>query len=236
MWSQEQISGALDEVRERLPDSVELIAVTKRHPPEMFSILKNLGVHHIGENRGQELRDKFSSVPDLDKNFLIHFIAPLQLNKIKYIAGKVFSFDALDHLEVAEALNERYEREDLGTLRTLIQINSSGEEQKSGWSLEDESGLMTFFEKAEPLSHIEVEGLMTMGATPSEGYGMDNPAYVDELRKSFARTRKLLEKLRERTGFALPRLSMGMSADWPIAVEEGATEIRLGSVLFGPRE
>ncbi len=236
MYSEQLIRENLAIVRAHLPTHVRLVAVTKQHPPEVFAVLRKLGIEHIGENRGQELRDKLTAQPDLSKNFKLHFIAPLQLNKIKYVAGRIHSFDALDSMELADDLEEKYFRENYSPMEILLQINSSGEPQKSGFPAEDRDSILRVAEKLGRYKYLQWQGLMTMGATPRDGYDIHNSLYVNDLRRSFAATRELLEFLRLQTGLALPRLSMGMSDDYSIATEEGATEVRLGSVLFGPRD
>ncbi|MFN0061276.1 MAG: YggS family pyridoxal phosphate-dependent enzyme [Myxococcaceae bacterium] len=197
----------------RSPEEVTLIAVSKRHPPEAIRAAWEAGQRHFGENYAQELRDKatlLSALPGLHW----HAIGPLQRNKAKYIAQSAHAFHALDSIEIAAELDRRRTGD---KLPCFIEVNVSDESTKSGVALND---VETFVEAAQRFSHLRVDGLM---ALPSP--------HLDEkaLRAAFRALCALAQR------FNLPSLSLGTTADFEIAIEEGATHIRVGTAIFGER-
>jgi len=206
----------------RDPGGIKLVAVTKRVEPERVIKALNLGLNTFGESYAQEFRDKVKILEqEVDKEIKWHFIGRIQKNKVKYIVGKVELVHSLDSLSVAQEINKR--AESLGiTVPVLIEVDTGGEESKGGI---DPSRLEGFLKELSGLSFIEVQGLMTM------------PPYFDNVemaRPYFSRLRELRDSLL--TSFPkLKELSMGMSGDFEIAIEEGATIVRVGSAIFGER-
>jgi len=215
-------------------DSVRIIAVTKAHEPEIFRICSELNIQHIGENRIQELRTKCELFAPERKNLYIHFIGNVQSNKAKYLPQRIDSLDTLDSHEVLDKLAQRMKPEDK-PISTLIQLNTSGEESKSGFHVENYNEILEFASVVNKTDGVTLEGVMTMGPTPSADFTMENPQYRKETAGDFQKAGEVRKRLEEDLGFELPRLSMGMSHDYEIAIENGATEIRVGSLLFGPR-
>jgi len=198
----------------RDPAGVTLVAVTKRRPPEASRILAKLGIVDQGENYPQELWAKAEALADAPIRW--HLIGHLQGNKAKKtlpICTMVHSVDSRKLLETLAGMA----REDPGRVNVCLQVNASGEASKHGWSPD---GLLADAEAIAAVAGLPVVGLMTIAA-----------ADVDP-RPAFARLRQLRDSLRERTGLALPELSMGMSGDFEAAVAEGATLVRIGSALF----
>ena len=231
MWDsrlQETVPRTLERVRAALEragrtDEVRVVAVSKGHPPEAAAAAVRAGFGALGENRVQELEQKVEAVGRDAAEW--HMIGHLQRNKAR---GAIQLFDriqSVDSLRLARTLSKEALRAD-AVVRGLLQVNVSGEESKGGFGPGPAAEAMETIGK---LGGIEIHGLMTMA-----------PWTDDEavLRGTFGRTRDLLESL----GRAVPdvlrgrELSMGMSNDFEIAIEEGATTIRLGTVLFGERE
>lgn len=199
---------------------VRIVGVTKTHGPEAVRAAITAGLRDVGENRVQEALQKQDALPGLPAEW--HLIGTLQRNKARHVVGRFSLIHSLDREDLATELNRRVEGAN-GRQRVLVQVNCSGESQKGGVSPEH---LPAFLDRLAELDRLEVLGLMTMSALT------DDDA---EQRRAF----RLLRELRdagESSGHRLPELSMGMSGDYPIAVEEGATMIRLGTVLFGERQ
>jgi pyridoxal phosphate enzyme (YggS family) len=224
------LAGRAAEVRERIErareragrsEPVTLVAVTKTHPPEVVRAAIAAGIGDVGENRVQELEEKVAEVGREAVRW--HLIGHLQRNKAAKAVALADLVHSLDSVRLAEALSAQAAR--LGaTVRALAQVNASGEETKGGFEPPE---LVDALGKIGELPGIRVEGLMTMA-----------PFTDDEavLRRTFRRTRELLDDAaRQVPALAGRQLSMGMSNDYEIAVEEGATLVRVGSVLFGER-
>lgn len=204
------LHGELDE------QGVTLLAVSKYHSGEAVAELAELGQVDFGESRPQALRDRAEKFPDLNW----HMIGPLQKNKAKYVGRHAAVWHSLCDIEVAEAVAKYVEGR---RLPVLLQVNISGERQKQGLEPDEVAGLL---EKVKAIPELEVIGLMGMAAKSDGG---DDEAVRDSFR--------MLRNLRDRLGDASVReLCMGMSGDFRIAVEEGATMVRLGTVLFGPED
>ena len=205
----------------RDPAEVRLVAVSKTVEPERIRQALDGGIDILGENYIQEAREK---IPLLDNPRVSwHYIGHLQSNKARFAAPLFDMVHSLDSLSLASALDR--EAGKLGkTLSVLVQVNISGEESKHGCGPEQAGALIA---AAAGLSHLRVRGLMTM--PPLE----DDP----ELSRPYFRAlRKLRDELEQQAGAGpLPELSMGMSADFEAAIEEGATLIRVGTVIFGAR-
>ena len=199
----------------------KLIAVTKTHSAEEILPLADMGITDIGENRVQELLTK---LPELKDRFQIHLIGRLQRNKVKQIAGEVCMIQSVDSEPLAREIHNRA----LAAGRrmpVLVEISPAGEEQKGGVPFDETE---TFLKQIAPLEGIEVRGLMAVMPLT------EDRDYLDGL---FARTRGLFDRIRDKnlTGIAMEELSMGMSGDYTLAAAHGATMVRVGSAIFGPR-
>ena len=198
---------------------VRIVGVTKTHGPEAVRAAVAAGLRDVGENRVQEALQKQQALTDLAVEW--HLIGTLQRNKARSAVGRFAIIHSVDRVDLAAELDRRSTGE--SRQRVLVQVNCSAEPQKGGVSPES---LPALLDELKRLDRLEVQGLMTMSALT------DGPA---EQRRAFRLLRELRETA-ERSGHRLPELSMGMSEDYAIAVEEGATMIRLGTVLFGARE
>jgi pyridoxal phosphate enzyme (YggS family) len=222
----------------RRPEEITLVAVSKTHSAQKIQELYEAGIRHFGENRVQERETKLAHLSATEATW--HMIGHLQKNKAARAAALFDSVDSLDSIALAEKLN-RARQEFLSQssgkgaasfsatqgkpLRVLIEIKLDPEPAKSGVKDDEASRLV---EAVQSMPHLELLGLM--GVPPY----FDNP---EEARPYFRRLRELRDSLRGRFGAqALPVLSMGMSHDLEIAIEEGATEVRVGTALFGHRE
>lgn len=204
----------------RNPCEVELVAISKTFPAEDVMEVYQAGMRVFGESRAQEFRDK---VPQLPSDIHWHFVGHLQTNKIKYIVPKAELIHSVDSLHLARALSDYAQKKGVVS-RILMEINTSEEDAKFGTAMD--SAIDDYLEIAN-LPALEACGLMTMA-----------PFTDDEraIRRSFTRLRKIREQIagqmaEERVAI----LSMGMSNDYPIAIEEGSTMVRIGSAIFGPR-
>jgi pyridoxal phosphate enzyme (YggS family) len=206
----------------RRAEEITLIAVSKTHPAEAIRAAYEAGTRHFGENRVQEWEGKLGGVAELGATW--HLIGHLQSNKATR-AAKVFDcVDSVDDLGLAQRLDRaREEPEGPKKLRVLLEVRVAQEETKSGV---EPDGLPRLIEGIGTLAHLELAGLMCIPPF------LENP---EQVRPYFRRLHELREDLRSRTGHALPVLSMGMSHDFEVAIEEGANEIRLGTALFGAR-
>ena len=198
-----------------------MIAVTKTHPAEMILPLRDMGVEDIGENRVQEIEEK---LPALKENFRIHLIGRLQSNKVKYIIENVCLIQSLDRLSLAAEI-DRQAQKHLCVMPVLVQVSPAGEPQKGGLPPED---VRAFLREAARMPGLRVRGLMAVMPLSQD------EAYLSGL---FAGMRTLFDRLREEAidGVEMEELSMGMSGDYMLAARHGATMVRVGSALFGPR-
>jgi pyridoxal phosphate enzyme (YggS family) len=197
---------------------VRIVGVTKTHGPEAVLEAEAAGLTDVGENRVQEALQKQEALPGVSVHW--HLIGSLQKNKARHAAGRFALIHSVDRLELAQELQRRLPAG--SKQRILVQVNCSGEEQKGGVP---PGMLPALLDEIRSLEQLDVAGLMTMSALTQD---------QTEQRRAF----RLLRELRhegERAGHKLSELSMGMSGDYPIAVEEGATMIRLGTILFGER-
>jgi PLP dependent protein len=224
------IAQNLESVRERIalaarrvnrdPASITLVAVSKNHPIAAIEEAYAAGQRDFGENYAQEAREKFVALPYPDIRW--HYIGHLQTNKAKYIAPHAYLVHSVDSEKLAEELARRAAA-DGRILPALIQVNVAGEEQKGGIEPEGAPALMRF---ALSLPNLDVRGLMTM------------PPFwpAEKVRPFFARLRDLRDELaRTHAGITLPILSMGMSEDFEVAIEQGSSMVRVGAAIFGPR-
>jgi PLP dependent protein len=226
-----EIGGRVAEVRERIGAAaaragrgggeVDIVAVTKTHPPELVRAAVEAGLTELGENRVQELEEKVGGVGREAARW--HLIGHLQRNKAARALPLFDLFHALDSVRLAEALSAAAQKSG-ATVRALVQVNTSGEESKFGLPAEE---VVDAVARMAELPGLRLEGMMTMA-----------PFTGDEtvIRRTFQAARRLCEETeRQVPGFSGRHLSMGMSNDYEIAVEEGSTLVRLGSVLFGER-
>lgn len=210
-------SACLKANRQR--NDVKLIAVSKTYPIEVVKEVYNLGQKDFGENRAQELRDKSEM---LKEAVLWHFIGHLQTNKVKYVIKPAEFIHSVESFRLADEINIQAEKINK-TQQILLEVNASNEESKYG--LRNEDDIFRLAEHCNSLENIKLCGLMTMA-----------PFTEDEkiIRKTFSYLRELKDKL-NKSGFYLKELSMGMTNDFEIAIEEGATMIRIGTAIFGNR-
>lgn len=207
----------------RNPSEINLVAVTKRFQPERIVEALEIGINTFGENYAQEFRDKYKILEELtDKKINWHFIGRIQKNKVKYIVGKADLIHSLDSLSVAQEIDKRAKR--LGIkVPVLIEVDTGGEESKGGVR---SSKLEEFLGELDELPALDVQGLMTM------------PPYFDDKERArpyFIKLREIRNSLITKFP-GLRELSMGMSGDFEIAIEEGATIVRVGTAIFGERD
>jgi pyridoxal phosphate enzyme (YggS family) len=204
----------------RDPSEVKIVAVTKTHPVEVVREAIAAGINIIGENRVQEAEEKHSQV---EARVEWHLVGHLQRNKVRKALSIFSMIESLDSLRLAKEIEKESAKRDRIT-PCLIEVNTSGEDTKFGVA---PGGLAELVTEVLKLEHIKLVGLMTLGPlTENE----------DRIRRSFVQLRELRDRVENIFGCYLPHLSMGMSDDFEIAVQEGATMVRLGRVLFGPRE
>lgn len=221
------LPGRIAQVRERIAahqrragwsHPVTIVAVTKTHGPEVVRAAFHAGLAALGENRVQEALPKQEAVSDLPIAW--HLIGTLQRNKVRQVVGRFALIHSVDRLELAQELQKRVPP---GSRQpVLVQVNCSDEPQKGGVAPAE---LLPLLDALRGLDRLEPRGLMTMAALTDD---------QTDQRRAFARLRRLRDEA-EREGHRLPELSMGMSNDYPVAVEEGATIVRLGTALFGER-
>src|SRR5438270_46650 len=201
----------------RDPAAITLVAVTKTVAVAPIRDAIGLGLKTFGENRVQEAMPKIEAIGTGDASW--HLIGHLQTNKVKFIEGRFAMVQSIDRLDLVEALDRP-----LGSpLDVLIEVNVAEEPQKTGALPAD---LPAIADAAHAARHLRLRGLMTMAPAVSD---------AELVRPVFQRLRTLRDENSQRLGAPLPVLSMGMTEDYPIAVEEGATMLRLGRALFGPR-
>ncbi len=206
----------------RAAEEITLVGVSKTHTAAAIKEAFASGLRHFGENRVQEWEGKRTGIADLPATW--HLIGHLQSNKAVKAAKLFHCIDAVDDLALAQKLaRASTERVDGQGLRVLLEVRISGEESKSGVS---ETELPALAERVVAFERLNLAGLMCI------------PAYLEDreaVRPFFARLRELRDQLEDRLGRKLPVLSMGMSHDFEVAIEEGATEVRVGTALFGAR-
>lgn len=197
--------------------NVTLLCATKMQTAEDINYLISLGCKFIGENRVNELLEKYEHY---DKSAELHFIGTLQKNKVKYIIDKVSLIHSVDSLGLIDEINKRASKIDK-VMDVLLEVNSGREENKGGILPED---VCDFYEKAKSLSNVRVRGLMTMAPICET---------KEEYLKYFGLTKELFDKLFKDEENAI--LSMGMSESYKYAIEAGATLVRVGNGIFGAR-
>ena len=204
----------------RNPEDVTLVAVTKTHGADMINEAIDMGVTDIGENKVQEILEKYDYV----KPVRWHLIGHLQTNKVKYIIDKVYMIHSVDSIKLMDEIERQAAKHNL-VMKILIQVNISGEETKFGIKPEE---IEEFLKHAETLSHVKVYGLMTIA--PKVDDGMSNRLHFDNIHKIYIDI-----SAKKYDNISMKYLSMGMSGDYEAAIECGSNMVRVGSAIFGAR-
>lgn len=229
MATPDQIAENLAAIRRRIaaacersgrnPGDVTLVAVSKFHPPESVLAAANLGLTTFGESRVQEAREK---IPQCPGRLDWHLIGHLQSNKARDAVALFSTIQSVDSLALARELQRQAEKQSR-TIRILLEVNIAGETSKFGWPPER---LREELADASALPRLEIQGLMTLAP-----YATD----PEKVRPVFQRLREMRDRCAEVLGAPLPVLSMGMSGDLEVAIQEGSTMVRVGTALFGGR-
>ena len=217
----EQIAAACRRVG-RDPEEVRLVAVSKVKPAELIEEAWHSGQQLFGESYAQEFQEK---EPQVQAPVIWHFIGGLQSNKVKYLRGRVAMIHSVDRLSLAEEIDHQWGKLNR-SVEVLLQVNIGDEASKSGCTPEELSELIAAIAR---LPHLRIRGLMCL------------PPYSDdpeEVRPYFRQLRELAEQIKKLhiPGVEMRELSMGMSGDFEVAVEEGATLVRIGTAIFGERQ
>ena len=221
------ISSRITTIRQHIPEGVTMVCVSKFHPAEAIMEAYNAGERDFGESRVQELLPKYEALP---KDIRWHFIGHLQTNKVRQIVPFVHMIHSVDSVRLLETINREAEKIQR-KVRVLLEVHVAKEETKSGFSPEELEQLrIKNFELSDCLPWVEVCGIMGM-ATNTED--------VEEWRRCFREIKSLAAHLSPITDSVAsdtrPQISMGMSDDYLIAIEEGSTMVRIGSSIFGER-
>lgn len=211
-----EIQQHIASIRATIPDGVTLVCVSKFHPVEAIMEAYDCGERDFGESRVQELLPKYKALP---KDIRWHFIGHLQTNKVKQVVPLVHMIHSVDSVRLLETINR--EAEKIGRhVKVLLEVHVAKEESKSGFTPEEFLSLNT---KLSTLNHIEVCGVMGMATNTDD---------KDEWRRCFREIKYLASKL---STLNTKQISMGMSDDYLVAIEEGSTMVRIGSTIFGVR-
>ena len=215
---EEQIQAACDRSGRKRREDVLLVAVSKTKPVEMIEEVMTAGIVDFGENKPQELRDKYEVLP---QNLRFHMIGHLQTNKIKYVIDRVVLIHSIDSIHLAEAVNTEAKKHNR-IMPVLVEVNVAQEESKSGFLVEKTENAIREIAK---LSNIRVEGLMTIAPF------VEN---AEENRQYFVKLRKLSVDIAAKNidNVTMHHLSMGMTGDYEVAIEEGATMVRVGTGIL----
>ena len=206
----------------RAREEVTLIAVSKTKPVSMLDKVYGLGIRDFGENKVQELSEKYSQLPE-DINW--HLIGHLQTNKVKQVIGKTTLIHSVDSVRLAETIEKEAAKKDC-MVPILIEVNVAEEESKFGFKVDE---VLSAVETIATFPHVCIKGLMTIAPF------VENP---EENRSIFARLQKLSVDIRSKNidNVSVDIISMGMTNDYQVAIEEGATMVRVGTGIFGARE
>lgn len=205
----------------RAAEEVTLIAVSKTKPVEMLHEVYNCGCRDFGENKVQEIMDKYDRLPN---DIRWHMIGHLQTNKVKYIVDKVYMIHSVDSIKLAKEISKEALKKNV-TVKVLLEVNVAKEDTKFGLLTEE---VLNFYKEAVDLPGLNVCGLMTIAPY------VENP---EENRQYFVTLKQLMvDMAQEKTdNISVKELSMGMSGDYEVAIEEGATFVRVGTSIFGQR-
>ncbi|PID93833.1 MAG: YggS family pyridoxal phosphate-dependent enzyme [Bacteroidetes bacterium] len=219
-----RIKDQIIHFQNNLPEGVRLIAVSKTKPSGDILTAYEAGQRLFGENKAREMEEKADTLPD---DIQWHFIGHIQTNKVKYIAKKVHLIHSVDSLKVLQEIDRQAARNER-IIHVLLQFHIAQEESKFGLDLEEAEAILNS-EAYRAMQHIHIAGVMGMAT------------YTDEepqIRKEFRTLKRIFDTLKNnyfREDTAFKEISMGMSGDYPIAIDEGATLIRVGSLIFGAR-
>lgn len=216
------VSERLHKIIDTLPTGVKLVAVSKFHPAERLQEAYDAGQRIFGESRPQEMAAKYKQLPD---DIEWHMIGHLQTNKVKLIAPFVTMISSVDSERLIEEIEKQAARNNR-TIDILLEAHVADEESKSGWS-PDELKAYIASGTLRTMPHIRVRGVMTI-ATNTDDESI--------IRRDFKHIRNLYEELKPHFGSDFDTLSIGMSDDYPIALEYGSTMVRIGTAIFGARE
>ena len=205
----------------RDPDEVTLVAVSKTKPVEMLKEAYDAQTRVFGENKVQEIMDKYDRLPD---DVQWHMIGHLLRNKVKYIVDKVAMIHSVDSLRLAETIEQEAAKHDI-RVPVLVEVNVAQEDSKFGLKVDE---VLPFIEQAAQLPHLEIKGLMTIAPY------VENP---ENNREIFRQLKKLSVDIEDKNinNITMSVLSMGMTGDYEVAVQEGATMVRVGTGIFGER-
>jgi len=212
----------LQEVIEKIPEYVRLVAVSKTKPNEMIKEVYDAGQRVFGENKVQELIVKYPALP---KDIKWHFIGHLQTNKIKFIAPYVFMIEAVDSLKLLKEINKQAQKNER-TIDCLLQFHIAVEEVKFGFSKEEAIEMLES-ESFQSLKNIRIAGVMGMATFTSN---------MEQVRNEFRTLKNIFDFFKKKYfDDNFKEISMGMSGDYKIAIEEGSTNVRIGTAIFGGR-
>ncbi len=212
----------LQEVIEKIPEYVRLVAVSKTKPNEMIKEVYDAGQRVFGENKAQELIVKYPALP---KDIKWHFIGHLQTNKIKFIAPYVFMIEAVDSLKLLKEINKQAQKNER-TIDCLLQFHIAVEEVKFGFSKEEAIEMLES-ESFQSLKNIRIAGVMGMATFTSN---------MEQVRNEFRTLKNIFDFFKKKYfDDNFKEISMGMSGDYKIAIEEGSTNVRIGTAIFGGR-
>jgi len=211
-------------LKSELPENIRLLAVSKYHPESVIMEAYEAGQRIFGENRVQELLPKYEHLP---KDIEWHFIGHLQVNKVKYISPFIHTIQSIDSLKLAETVNKEAAKRQR-KIRALLQIHIAQEKQKFGFSYDEAEDLLKK-NAFSSLKNLDISGLMAMATLTND---------QTQIRNEFHRIHCFFQQVKKdyfAANNSFNELSIGMSNDYPIAIEEGSTIIRIGSKLFGSR-
>lgn len=211
------------EMSKRSPEDITLIAVTKTHPVQMINEAIDLGVTDIGENKVQEILEKYDKVK---KGVRWHLIGHLQTNKVKYIIDKVYMIHSVDSVKLMDEIERQAEKHGVSEIKILIQVNISGEETKFGIAVGELDDMLRYAGK---LKHVKICGLMTI--LPKIDVSVSNRLHFNNIYNKFIDISK-----NKYDNVNMEFLSMGMSGDFEMAIEEGSNMVRVGTAIFGERD
>lgn len=218
------IKEALDKVREEIPEGVTLVAVSKTKPVASIQEAYNQGQRAFGENRVQELAEKYEQLP---QDIEWHLIGHLQTNKVKYIASFVSMIHAVDSMKLLKEINKQAAKHDR-VIDCLLQFHIAEEDTKFGMNFNEVQDLLESDEFIE-LRNINIAGLMGMATFT------DNTEQIREEFRNLENYFQIIKSHYFKFNDGFQHISMGMSGDYPIAIEEGSTMVRVGSAIFGAR-
>lgn len=216
------IKERLDRIKATLPNGVELVAVSKFHPAERLQEAYDAGQRVFGESRPQEMAAKYETLP---KDICWHMIGHLQTNKVKYIAPFVAMISSVDSERLIEEI-EKQAAKNNRVIDILLEVHVAQEETKSGWTKTELDEYLASG-KLQKMEHVRVRGVMTIASNT------DDESIV---RSDFQRIKDIFEELKLMFGDRFDTLSIGMSDDYPIALEYGSNMVRIGTAIFGARE